>query len=497
LVQSFKSRVAVAGVVIYAAMFVAFYPPMFSTLDEDNYLTEAYVLKAGTIFYDQAGFARTFTTTYSDAGHVVGKHPPGNSLLLIPFVALGPNAAFLSGLVFHVIGWALFTRTLVRAQICGEDEAAVFGLLYLFFPLHVIQSRTLLSDLPSEVLVLAGVYGYLSGRLVLSGALWGLATLVRPTNVLVLAAFAVGWLVSRRATSTKIAGLLRLAAGSLPFGIAILLYNYYAFGGMFTVPGNLVEGSSLNLSFVPRNLTFFVASLLLVYPLMLVGPFLYRGPARIEMWLAIAGILTFHSLYFYLQTWDRPLEWIVLASRHLLPVMPFFLLCYPLVWKTARALLVKWLPERPVSLLAGSFVAAVIIAAAAAQARHYEFQAQLAHYRNLMHLHTPENAVVFGSIDAAKLLNPAWGFRDRRLLMHFDQCLAVDDPIDEAFAQARPVYVVALRREFKDPNNALRGCMAAVERSYQSEIVYQEEAPWKFSIHRLTPSRTARAVLTP
>ncbi|HID28734.1 MAG TPA: hypothetical protein EYP19_01880, partial [Desulfobacterales bacterium] len=287
---------------IYVLLYLCFYPRMYSSLDEDGYLSTAYLLKSGTIYYDVAGIPPD-SMSVRMGEHVVSKHPPGNALLMVPFLMVGPDWVFLRGLFLHLLGFVLVYGVLHRLQ---TPHADFWALLYLAFPSFIVQSRTLLSDLPSATCVVGGLYFYLRGRWTAAGVWWGMAFLVRYPNLLVFLPFGIAAL-GKAVRSQGWRPLWGAAMGFIPFGLAACMYNAFAYGHWTKVPE--VSGSTgFSLTFVPGHLWFYLKSLLLIYPFMLLGPFFYRGPAKWEMRASVLLMLGFNSAYYYLQEWGNPLE---------------------------------------------------------------------------------------------------------------------------------------------------------------------------------------------
>jgi 4-amino-4-deoxy-L-arabinose transferase-like glycosyltransferase len=180
---------------------------------------------------------------------------------------VSPLAATLCLLLVYGIGRELgMTRTLAAtAAAC----LAVFPSFFWF-------GLQPMSDVPATAWVLAAMFTALrarrsAGAAYLSGAAFGMAVLVRPTNILLAVPLLLALPLERRT-------LLRFALSSLPFAAFLLLTNQIANGSPFRSGyGDMSSGFSLG--FFPVRIRHYG------YWLSALGtPFLVLG------WLAVAGV---------------------------------------------------------------------------------------------------------------------------------------------------------------------------------------------------------------
>src|SRR3712207_3442072 len=66
--------------VCYSLLYLFFWPPMYTTMDESSYLNMAYVLRQGTVYPDVAGVPTL--NAFPVDGHMVVKYPLGMPALL-------------------------------------------------------------------------------------------------------------------------------------------------------------------------------------------------------------------------------------------------------------------------------------------------------------------------------------------------------------------------------------------------------------------------------
>jgi hypothetical protein len=319
-----------ASVAAYILFFLYFYPPFYTTLDENNYIRSAYLIQQGSFEVKDPFYRYGFV--YNGRGYV--PYSFGMPVLLLPFTFFGWNAVFLSGLAAHLLATLVFYKVLSRL---GKNPNNV--LLYLFFPYFFYYGTTLFPDFHSALFILTGFYFYIAKerrRHLISGALFGFACLLKYTNLLAFLPFAMVSLIKDRPR------LGYILLGFLPFALLILALNQTYYGGWFTtayaydVPNVSFEGkytleqaiplSTFSLSYYKEYIPFASFRLLLVYPLMLLAPFFYRGTGRREVIIAVVIFFAFFSAR-YQSGWGFNLDPSTL-TRYFLPIMPLFLLTY-------------------------------------------------------------------------------------------------------------------------------------------------------------------------
>jgi len=228
------------------------------TPDEYNtlYSTESLVLRGSTAV-PQAVQLHNFYGRYDLHGQPRAAYPPGQALLCAPWYALGQYVlarlpgvpandtdlivAFtscLSSATFSALTVTFFFLLLVGISIPTRDALLATAMVGLGTPIFAY-SGWLFSE-PISAAVFVGVALLLFGRghdavtlrtASIAGLVLGLATIVRPTNVLAIPVFAVAILVRDGRPALRAAVLLCAASA---VGVAILLtYNALLFGGPF------------------------------------------------------------------------------------------------------------------------------------------------------------------------------------------------------------------------------------------------------------------------
>src|SRR5512142_1897442 len=88
----------------YAALFLAYYPPLSGVEDEVGFVNQALVWSRGAVTAEGAGWPGLMEfEPVRPGGRQVGTRHPGRSLVALPFLLLGgTRAVFASGLVLHL-----------------------------------------------------------------------------------------------------------------------------------------------------------------------------------------------------------------------------------------------------------------------------------------------------------------------------------------------------------------------------------------------------------
>ena len=457
----------VAGILVYLLAFLALYPRTTAIVDENAYLTGAYLIRTGRLAYEGSAIPAPHMTVESN-GHLVSKYPPGTSLFLAPFTLPNWRAVFVSGLLLALAGLALVGLILKRLSP-GTDP--VWALLYLFYPAVVLLSRTVMSDLLSATLVLASFYCLLRGRnwLVLSGFILGLACLVRYSNAVFLPVFL---LLALRPRGSRLRSALLLAVGFLPPAALIAAYNAYAYGSPFSFPMYLT--GQFSPAFFPHNAWYYGTTLLLLYPLMLAAPLASGKGNRLLLGLPAYAVLGLYCFFSY--TYDVPNlpARLTLGLRYLLPGLPFFMISFVLVAdRLLGRLRANWLKYAAVACMA--------LLSIAIQLRHDRFLAVQSEHQRLLLDNVPESALLLCDASTSELVSHAWGWRDYRHIAEFN----VPIPLDSVFAGDRPLYAGLTMKSGEQNPVMLTIFEALLARFPQRTLVVETRTPRKFRLYRL------------
>jgi 4-amino-4-deoxy-L-arabinose transferase-like glycosyltransferase len=457
----------VAGAVLYALTFLALYPRTTAIVDEDAYLTEAFLFRTSRLSYEYSNIPAPHMTIEMD-GRVTSKYPPGTSLFLLPFTLLGWRAVFVSGLLLALAGTALFG--LILKRLSPETDPA-WALLYLFYPAVVLLSRTIMSDLLAATLVLAAFYCLLrrGGWLFTSGLVLGLACLVRYSNAVLVPVFL---LLALRPAGSRLRVALMLVAGFAPLAGVIAAYNACAYGSPFSFPMYLT--GQFSPAFFLHNIRYYGTALLILYPLTLAAPFAAGKGRRLLLGLPAYAVFILYCFFSYTYEVPNLPARLTVGLRYLLPGLPFFILAFVLAAnRLLERLRMGWFKYAAVGGMA--------LLSVAIQLRHDRYLAVQTRYQRLVLDNVPESALLLCDPGVSELVSYAWGWRDYRHIAEFN----VPMPLDSALTGDRPLYAGLAERPGSD-NLVVRTVFEALlARFPQRALVTETQTPWKFRLYRL------------
>jgi hypothetical protein len=436
-------RTPLAAALAWAALFALAYPRTFAIIDESTYLSTAYVYRAGTIFLDVAGVDSVSRVPVG--GHEVSKFAPLWPLLLTPLTALGWRATFAANPILHLVGFVVFVRMLRSAKLPSWG-----ALLYLAHPTLVYYSRTLMSDVAAGVLFLLAWRAWrreTPGGALRAGLWLGASCLVRYTNV-VLAALFVAAAVGEQARGRSTAGRTRaLLGGLVPGALLLAIYDQVAFGKWWRgSDGYRDDRSDLGMQGqfgwdeVGAGALHYGTALLVVFPLMLLGVFLYRGRDRFLVRTVALGFTLFFCFYYYRDQAEGWLRTAVVGMRFLVPVLPLFLFAYV-------EMLGRWTARAPARLAQGIVAALALVGCAAVHLKHDARLQRVDAQRRLLYSVTTDGAVILCDTEARKRIHSVWGER-RAVRVEFRNRWAFPEPLD---AQRRPTFVAVAGSGLESP----------------------------------------------
>lgn len=445
---------------LYALLFIAFWPPLTTTMDESAYLGFAYVLRQGTFYSDIAGIT---TPMYITAGqHVTIKYPPGMSVYLAALAGISWNVALGANLLVHLATFFTVARLL---RLAGAS--AIFAVFYLLHPTAVIYSRTLMSDPLGGLLVALAFLALVQKKPVLAGTTLGLAVLVKTANGFTLGLFALGLLGeallpwkprSPKELLTLALPAIRLVLGALPLMVVAYVYQKTVQEGgwaKYSGPGQFTLG------YFVQHLPFYLVALLVVFPGMLVGLIAYKGPRRGPLWLAVAGIVAFYSAYYYLDSTGSKVESFILGQRFLLAVLPLVVVAY-------GAWLQRLIGQRKVLVPFAALVLALLLGAAAVQAKHQSNLKKLVQIQQEVAAKVPEKAALACNVHVGKLLHPAWTGKRAYLMIEGGGWLESDLAHVAQRVRVAPVFVALWSRDYRTETSAEQELWRALHARFEA-----------------------------
>ncbi len=375
-----------AAMLIFALVFLAFFPGIYASIDEHTFLKNALLLRSGSLAEPDPELACR-SNTINQNGYF-GTQFIGKSFFLIPFTFLGLSGVMLSGLIIHIINTAIICLILSQLKIDAR-----FSILYIFFPAFLWEARTLYSELLVLTCFLAAFYFYTRNTThdnIVSGAMFCLAALVRYDAAAGFVAFCLPLVLSDRKK------LSELLLGFIPIAILIGAFNSLAYSGPLNTgygSGASIAASLINLDIFP--LVIFAAMLLIIYPLMLAAPFLNRDKYRLQFALLALAYLFFAARFADITAFDISIETLLTARiRVLIPMIGLLLIPYSafLDSRTKKFGLDK-------TLIFSALLIVFTIGSVFASSQHESFlDSRYATYTQILE-NVPEGALLIGSSD--------------------------------------------------------------------------------------------------
>jgi len=424
---------------------------MYSIEDENNYLGMSYVFASGKVFPDEADIKLVSILQVGE--HLVSKYPPGNSILLIPFILFNWKGVFLLNLLLHIISFIFFVKILKQFNL-----PAIYSLLFLYFPSLTLYMRTIMSDYPTAFFTLAGFFAYLlaGNWLFLSGVLIGYSCFIRYTNIVIFGAFLIVLcypffrnLILKENSYDSLKRLIIFILGFLPFAIIILYYNYYTLGSPFLTVYSILDINNYAFGWehFKNNFLFYLKALIILYPFMIISIIFYKGRERVLVHLIFFGILVFYSFYFHLPNFGTGLQRYIVGIRFLLPAIFTGILTY--------AVFLEKISEKTKFLRTGIFIILnlLIIPYIGISYRHYNYLKDWAVFRDFYYANTIGDSLTVCDGEIPKLIQKIWGKRDYKQYVFVDKKLPVEDDIKKALEDRRDVYLALLIRPFREDRN--------------------------------------------
>jgi hypothetical protein len=305
---------------VYLFLFCYYYPCTHGIEDEVGFINQAIVWSRGAISAEGAGFDHLDDFVEREGRHVAWRNP-GRSLLILPFLALGGvSAVFVSGAVVHLLLTGTVALTLARL-----GKRPLGAALVLCHPTLAVYSRTIMGDEPAALGLSCALLAFVAtsrpGLWVGTGV--GAAAVMRYQVGVVLPFFALAILTAPHVVARGRQALYCMLAGGA-FGVTLITYNLYLYGN----PTGLVGQGSFSPHYVGRNLAFYSVTLLVVWPLMLLGPGFDCSRARPAVLAISAPLLTLTSGWYY---HDHNPSWahtLVIGQRLIIPIIPGLVVTY-------------------------------------------------------------------------------------------------------------------------------------------------------------------------
>jgi len=295
----------------FSCCFLIFYPKMLLILDEYSYFNQALALSSGnTLLTIQE-------LTSSEYLNLTGSpYLPGTAIVLAFLIKIfGNSGAFLLGASCFIISVLLTLRIFKKLAL---NPLGI--LLFFVFPPLLMLTRTVMSGMPSLLIVTWFLYLFIckpaSKKLYIQLAIIaGLGTLFRETNIVILGIFLFFLFLQKK----KWIGYL-----ALPFILTIALrlaISFWIIGKATYVSG----ADPFSIFNVIPNLPLYLILTIILIPFGLIFLAKYKGKYHKEIQISTSLFLIVYLLYGF-----NPIEYsgwgkgLLFGGRFLVPTIPLF-----------------------------------------------------------------------------------------------------------------------------------------------------------------------------
>ncbi len=439
--------------------YFLFYPPIHGIFDENEYLNFTYTIQHGSFFYETFPIPTSAMTIETDS-HITSKYPPGNSLLLIPFTTINWKLSFLRTFIFYIAGFFIFYMILKSLSI-----NPIFSFLYLFHPVLLIFSRTLMSDIPSMFFFLLGIYLILKNKLFAAGFILGFTLLIRFTNLFILSGIFLAF-----AIDTDYKKIFKILPGVLFFAVLITLYYQFVIKDLFLILKFKVDTKLFDIKYLLSSGFFYLLSLNIFFPGMLFLTFfkLLKEQKKFLIFI-IPSLITvgLYSFYFFFDKGPDLLSTLIIGQRFIIPVLPLMLIIYAFYlnkFKISKTLILFFIPL----VLFSSFYL---------NYTHYKHLKNKLILRDIFYENTNNKDNYICTVEIGKLVNPFFGNRNINYISkyrHVEFASEIKDSLN--------TYIV-----FSDPDKLTekdKNLLFHLLHKYKLQPVFKTNDPVRFEIHR-------------
>jgi hypothetical protein len=307
---------------IYVALFAWTYPPPIAGIeDEAGFINQAFVFAHGAVSAEGAGYGSDLFDFVSINGRTVSKRNLGRSLVCAGMIdTIGPRSIFWSGAVCHValvlIAGAIFVRL---------GSSPLWAALVLFHPTLALYSRTIMGDTPTALCLLAAYWAYVRFRRpgIWIGLFIGLAAVMRYQAGIELPIVAAALWLERSVDGRRREAIGCLLTGGA-IGVLLGIYNHIVYGSAL----GWTKQGYFSLSFVPGHLAFYAVALLVIWPGMLIAPFVDRSHRRLVTLAFVLPILCLFIPYYFIDAGPSFGQTLILGQRLIEPIIPIMIVSY-------------------------------------------------------------------------------------------------------------------------------------------------------------------------
>lgn len=300
-------------VLLWSVSFIIFFPLGWLISDEFTYIMQSKALLSGQKYLEVIDPVSGALTAVKNSHYT-----HGNAVWISIWSLLTGGKGIFIGSLFAAVGAYILSRRTLRSQGYGPIPA----LLILLYPGTLIFSNSVMSGMPSLLIVATFLYVLLSRAE--SGKKWLLLTMIavlsawlRETNVLLLGGIClIHFIQDRRWLGYYVAGTL---LGTLPR----LISSWY----FYDDPIYYVLGERFAWSHMIDNALVYGPLLIFAMPLAIPVLWMYRGKYRGPIVISVSAFLIVYLLYGYNAThYSGNVRGTLIMSRFLLPIVPIYAL---------------------------------------------------------------------------------------------------------------------------------------------------------------------------
>jgi len=270
----------------------------------------------------------------------------------------------------------------------------VYSLIFLLHPTILLFSRTLMSDIPSMFFLLLGILFLLDKKSITAGLSLGFLVLLRYPNFIII----IGILGALLYTKEYKKALL-LLPGIAFFSFVLLGYILHAFGfpsGLFSISG----ARSFSIQYFIYNLPYYLLSLNVLYPGMLLGAIFFGFKSRKISFFVIPAlvVILFYSFYYYIDGGSNIIEKLVKGQRFMVPIIPLLLIPY-----------LDFLHDKKFARKVFIFIIPLLfVFNCGIQYKHHQFVKRERHLSEILQekIKDKDIDIIICNIDTDKLINP-------------------------------------------------------------------------------------------
>ena len=386
-------RIVILGAIAFALVFFLLYPNFYHYTDEQTYLRNAYLLPAGKMKIGNPLYSYGYVFNGTD---YVSMYPPLQSIAIMPFALAGWQFSFLSGLLLHLLNLLIFYKILKKLGL-----PVVFSLLYLFFPSMALLSTTLEAELLSATCILLAAYFFLGAEKkspFLSGLFLGLSVLARYTNLLVVPAFFIAFLLEKKPKNALV-----FLLGAVPSAVLAMIYNNFLYGGPLATAYSILGVAQFSFQDFWLKAGYYALLLSVVFPLMLFSVFFAKNSLRNPAIMASVFFLLFWSSYFFFYPRFR-IEDLAIGIDKFVPIIPLMLIAYS---ECLNGLLKRFSLEKHMKKIVAVVFVVLLAASAFAMFEHKQKQDHDFAVFKKIYSETPEGALIIVDENVSSL-SPAF-----------------------------------------------------------------------------------------